>query len=210
MSLLRNPDKLWHFLVSIGLVLIFYTTTVLWLIYKNNQGPYQREGTIWKRLTAASIASFSVGLVKEAADYVSDDWQWCQTTCHFDIWDLVVIFDGAVVGSLLVVLHLMYTLPSIQRDDPCTDTVASTVDDLDLCRDDELGCESKECGDPPSTAASSWEGEDNDGMIPVELRIRCDALDSSGSYDVDDDCSNGNVANDEERQLPIASNERPL
>jgi hypothetical protein len=88
-----QEDKLWHFLASMALLIIFYTCQSFCCCKKMICG-----------LISASLMAFIVGIAKEAADAVSYEWPWCNPTCQFDIKDILADAAGIAAGCILVLL----------------------------------------------------------------------------------------------------------
>jgi xanthine/uracil/vitamin C permease (AzgA family) len=88
-----QEDKLWHFLASMALVLVFYACQACCCCKNMICG-----------LISASIMAFIVGVAKEVTDAVSDEWPWCNPTCQFDIKDLLANAAGIAAGCISVLL----------------------------------------------------------------------------------------------------------
>jgi hypothetical protein len=88
-------DKLWHFVASLGLVLVLF----LWR--KCCKIDSTQGSLLW-----ACVVSFGIGLAKEATDYYSSDniiWPWCHPTCQADAKDIAANVVGVVAGAVVVV-----------------------------------------------------------------------------------------------------------
>jgi hypothetical protein len=156
----RNSDKVWHFIISIALV-FFAFLFLTYCVYRRRRS---HDFNFFRRLGQAGLFSLVFGLAKEIGDALPVDWFWCGGDgCYFDIWDVAVNVDGAVVGVLLVIVMKMFTLPPLEREAPCERTVASSVD----CDDDDFA-------DNVQHAASSTQGSSDD-EIPAEISVSDDS-----------------------------------
>jgi hypothetical protein len=131
-----HRDKILHFVVSAGLVILFYLLQTL----RPLSG---RLGKNDYRLLFSAIASLCFGILKEILDFVSRyaSLPWCNDVCHADIWDVLLNINGITVAIVfLIILQLSLCSRSVQpRIDDETDSVTVSEYDAEnpVIRDDD-------------------------------------------------------------------------
>ena len=123
-------EKIWHFIVSAALVLIFYLLQICICFSEQHQSQQRQRFSETFRLLVAGTATLAIGILKEILQ-ATNAFPWCQTdlqddTCRFDGWNILFDVNGVTAAVLYIVAGRNLCRSTPPRD---AATVASVDDD---------------------------------------------------------------------------------